>query len=123
MSKWAVYAAASALLVGATAALVSLTFEAPTSHAIWTGLAVAWLVQALAFAILIAAARRQPRLVVAGWTAGTFLRLAVLTLLAWLTLAGILALPAEPTLIALVIALFALLLLEPVFFRHQFGTR
>jgi hypothetical protein len=87
------------------------------------GLAAAWLVQALAFAILVLFTRRRPGGVVAGWTLGTFLRLAALTVLAWLTLARILALPAEPTLIALTIALFALLLLEPVFFRQQIGTR
>ncbi|NIR45021.1 MAG: hypothetical protein GWN99_11630, partial [Gemmatimonadetes bacterium] len=51
------------------------------------------------------------------------LRLATLGLLAWLTLTGALRLPAEPTLIALALALFGLLLLEPVVFRHNLGVR
>lgn len=123
MGKWAVYAVASGALVGVSAWLVGLAFEASTRSGIWTGLAIAWLVQLMAFAILIGFARRRPQLVVAGWTVGTFLRLAALTALAWLTLAGVLALPPEPTLIALTVALFALLLLEPVFFRQSMGTR
>jgi hypothetical protein len=86
-------------------------------------LVAAWLVQAAAFAILIAATRRRAQLVVAGWTAGTFLRLLVIGLLAWLTLGGTLSLPAEPTLLSLVIAIFGLLLLEPVVFRHNLGVR
>ncbi len=117
------YAGATAALVGASAVLVGLVFESPARSGIWAGLAVAWLVQALAFAILIFATRRRPKGVLAGWTVGTLLRLTALTVLAWLTLAGALALPAEPTLIALVLTLFALLLLEPVFFRFQVGTR
>jgi hypothetical protein len=87
------------------------------------GLAAAWLVQALAFAILIAVTGRRARLVLAGWTAGTVLRLATLGLLAWLTLGGVVGLPAAPTLVSLIAALFALLLLEPVVFRYRFGAR
>lgn len=123
MSKWAVYAVASGALVGVAAGLVSLAFEASTRSGIWAGLAIAWLVQLLAFAILIGFTQRRPQLIVAGWTVGTFLRLAVLMGLAWLTLAGTLTLPPEPTLIALTVALFALLILEPVVFRHAKGTR
>ncbi len=117
------YAGASAALVGVAALLVGLTFEPPTRIGIWSGLAAAWLIQALAYGILLAMARRRATLVVAGWTVGTFLRLAALAALAWLTLAGVLALPAEATLITLVVALFTLLLLEPVFFRYRVGAR
>ncbi len=123
MKKWAIYAVASALLVGVPALLISFMFEPPARFGIWAGSAAAWLAQALAFALLIAATQRQAKLVLAGWTAGTMLRLAVVGLLAWLTLGGILGLPAEPTLVALVVALFALLLLEPVVFHYRFGAR
>ena len=123
MKKWAIYAVASALLVGVPASLISLLFEPPARFGIWAGSAAAWLVQALAFAALIAATERKAKLILAGWTAGTMLRLAGVGVLAWLTLGGILGLPAEPTLVALVVALFALLLLEPVVFHYRYGAR
>jgi len=123
VKKWAIYAVASALLVGVPALLISLVFEPPARFGIWAGSAAAWLVQALAFAVLIAATQRQAKLVLAGWTVGTLLRLAGVGILAWLTLGGILGLPAEPTLVALVVALFALLLLEPVVFHYRYGAR
>ncbi|MEE9133361.1 MAG: hypothetical protein V3U13_07355 [Gemmatimonadota bacterium] len=122
MKKWAIYAGTSALLVSFSALLIGFTFEPPARLGIWAGLASAWLVQAVAFAALVAAAARRDKLIVAGWTVGTVLRLAALGLLAWLTLGGITGLPAEPTLIALALALFALLLLEPIVFRYGFGA-
>ncbi len=123
MRRWAVYAGISAVLVGASALLIGYAFQAADRLAIWAGLAVAWLVQAAAFGILLATVRRRPKLIVAGWTAGAILRLAAVGLAAWLTLGGVLALPAEPTLLALVAALFILLLLEPVVFRYRYEAR
>lgn len=123
MKKWAIYAVTSALLVGVPALLISLMFEPPARFGIWAGSASAWLVQALAFALLIVATEHRSKLVFAGWTAGTMLRLVGVGVLAWLTLGGILGLPAEPTLVALVVALFALLLLEPVVFHYRYGAR
>ena len=123
MKRWIIYAGTSALLVGLSALLIGILFEPPARYGVWAGLAAAWLVQAAAFAILIAATSRRAQLVFAGWTAGTFLRLLVIGLLAWLTLGGTLGVPAEPTLISLVIAIFGLLLLEPVVFRHNLGVR
>lgn len=103
--------------------MLGYAFGTANRLAIWVGLASAWLVQAAAFAILLATVRRRPKRVIVGWTAGTILRLAVLCLAAWLTLSGVVALPAEPTLVALVTALFVLLLLEPIVFRHRYGNR
>ncbi len=123
MRRWAVYAVISAVLVGASALLIGYAFQAADRLAIWTGLVVAWLVQAAAFGILLATVRRRPKLIVAGWTAGAILRLAAVGLAAWLTLGEVLALPAEPTLLALVAALFILLLLEPVVFRYRYEAR
>jgi hypothetical protein len=118
-----VYAVTSALLVCLSALLISFMFEPPTRAGIWAGLGSAWLVQAAAFAILVAAAGRHAKHVAAGWTLGTVLRLGTLGALGWLTLDGTLGLPAEPTLLALVISLFALLLLEPIVFRYRLGSR
>lgn len=123
MKRWTLYAGISALLVSVSALLVGFLFEPQVRLGIWAGLGSGWLVQLAAFAILVAAAGRRPKLVVAGLTAGTFLRLVVLGLLAWLSLGGMLGLPAEPTLLALASGLFALLLLEPVVFRHRLGAR
>ncbi len=123
MKRWAIYAGTTALLIGIPAASIGLAFQPPVRNGIWAGLAVAWLVQAAAFALLLAAARRRAQLIVAGWTAGTLLRLGALGGVAWLCLGGLVAIPAEPTLLALVSALFALLLMEPVVFRREFGTR
>jgi hypothetical protein len=121
--KTASYAGISAALVGLSALFINFTFEPPARSGIWVGLAAAWVVQAAAFAILVAASRRQPNGILAGWTVGTLLRLAVLAALAWFTLGGVWPLPAEPTLIALSVGLFALLLLEPVVFRQRLEVR
>lgn len=113
----------SGVLVGLSAVLIKFAVPPPARFGVWAGLASAWLVQIAAFALLLAATRRRPTLVVAGWTLGTLLRMAVITAAAWLTLRGVLDLPPEPTLVALVTATFALLLLEPVVFRYRYGTR
>ena len=123
MRGWVLYAAISALLVGLSASVVGFLFEPQVRLGIWAGLGAAWLVQLAAFALLLAAAGRRADLVVAGWTAGTVLRLLVLGLLAWLSLGGVLGLPAEPTLLALVFGLFALLLLEAAVFRRRLAGR
>jgi hypothetical protein len=123
VKRWAIYAGSAALLVGLFAVSVGFMFEPPVRQGIWLGLAAAWLVQVVAFAVLLVATRRQAKNVVAGWTLGTFIRLATLTALAWLTLSEVWAFPPEPTLIALVGGLFALLLLEPVFYRYRFEAR
>ncbi|UCF19603.1 MAG: hypothetical protein JSU87_17075 [Gemmatimonadota bacterium] len=123
MKRWSIYVGTTALLVGLPAVAIGLAFQPPVRSGIWAGLSVAWLVQAVAFAILLAAARRRAQLIVAGWTAGTLLRLGALGAVAWLCLGGRVAVPAEPTLLALVSSLFALLLMEPVVFRLEFRTR
>lgn len=117
------YAGTSALLLVLAAVPISMMIEPPVRLGVLTGVAAAWLVQAAAFAILLLVTDRRPKAILAGWTVGTVLRFAVLGLVAWLTLGGSLTLPPEPTLIALAAALFALLLLEPVVYRYQVGTR
>ncbi|NIR45020.1 MAG: hypothetical protein GWN99_11625, partial [Gemmatimonadetes bacterium] len=46
-----------------SALLIGLEFEPPARDGIWAGIAVAWLVQAAAFAILLAATARRAKLV------------------------------------------------------------
>jgi zinc transporter ZupT len=121
--SWSVYAGSSAVLVGISALMIGYAFGTANRLAIWVGFGSAWLVQAAAFAILIATVRRRPKRVLIGWTAGTILRLAAVGVAAWLTLGDVLPLPAEPTLLALVAALFLLLLLEPVVFRYRYEAR
>lgn len=79
--------------------------------------------QLAAFGALVVAARREARLLVAGWSAGTVARLVAIGAVSGLVLAGVVAIPIEPTLIALVAALFVLLLLEPAVFRYAFEAR
>jgi fatty acid desaturase len=122
VKRWSIYAGLSATLV-ATASAIGFMFEPPARGGIWLGLGSAWAVQALAFGVLIAVTSRRAQHVMAGWTVGTFLRLAALALLAWLTLGGVVDLPAAPTLMSLIAALFVLLLLEPVVFRYRIEAR
>ena len=103
--------------------MIGYAFGTANRLAIWAGLGSAWLVQAAAFAILLATVSRGPKRVLAGWTVGTILRLAAVGLVAWLTLGDLLPLPAEPTLLTLVAALFILLLLEPIVFRCRYEAR
>lgn len=118
MKRWAIYAGISALLVGLSALIVGFWLDGPIRLGVWAGLGVAWLVQLGAFAMLLAATLKRPSFVVVGWTAGTFLRLGAVALVAWLSLAEVWGLPAAPTLLAMVSGLFVLLLLEPLVFRR-----
>lgn len=117
MNRWSIYAGASTLLIGLSALIIFLLFDSEVRVGILTGLASAWLVQLGAFGVLLSTARRDTRRFLAGWTLGFIVRFASVGALAWLTLAGPLRLPAAPTLFALAVGLYVLLLLEPAIFR------
>lgn len=117
MNRWSIYAGASTFLIGLSGLIIYLIFEPDARVGILSGLAVAWFVQLGTFGVLLSAARRDTRGFLAGWMLGFVARLASVGAVAWLTLSGPLGVPAEPTLIALAIGLFALLLLEPAIFR------
>ncbi len=122
MKTWLLYGGSSALLVGLGGTAANL-LEPSAASAVWVGLGLAWMVQILAFAILLGVVSWRPRLIVAGWTAGTFIRLLALSLIAWLSLSRNWAFPADTTLIATVVGFFGLLLLEPVMFHVYLRSR
>lgn len=117
MNRWSIYAGAATFLIGVSALIIYLFFDSEVRIGILAGLAVAWLVQLGAFGVLLSASRRDARGFLAGWMVGFVARLASVGAVAWWTLAGPLGVPAEPTLIALAVGFFALLLLEPAIYR------
>ena len=123
MRIWLIYLVASAAVAGCAAILSGLWLAGPAREGVWVGLGLAWLVQALAFAVFLVACGRSPGHVIAGWTAGTALRLVVLTVVAWLVITGRWGVPPDSTLIALAGGLFGLLLLEPVVYRFRVAER
>jgi hypothetical protein len=116
VKTWGIYVAASAVLAGMGGAASSLWLQPDVRSGVWAGLGAAWAVQVVAFALLLLVAHRGAGRFLAGWTAGTVLRVAALCAVAWLLLSGRWSLPAEPTLLALASGLFFLLLLEPLVF-------
>lgn len=118
MKTWLVYGGVSVLLVVLGGVLAG--YLDPSSRvAIWVGLSLAWVVQLAAFAVFLGVVRWRPRLIVAGWTAGTFMRLLALAAIAWLSVKQVWSLPADVTLVAAVAGLFVLLLLEPIVYRYH----
>ena len=119
VSSWSMYAVTGLVLTVLIAVIVSaMTGEA---HAIWVGAAVAYAVQLVAFALLLAL-RPQTQLFMVGWLGGMVLRFAVLGVLAFaLSRTG--TLPIAPTLLSMVGIVFVLLLLEPVFLRWDLKSK
>ncbi|MGQ0561144.1 MAG: hypothetical protein ACT443_04625 [Gemmatimonadota bacterium] len=111
---WAFYALAAAGVVAvAGASAVAAGIEGP---ALWVGGAIAYVVQLVAFALLVLV-RKQPQLFMMAWLAGMLFRFGALGACAfWLSRRG--TLPQSTTLLSLVGFLFLLLLLEPLFLRH-----
>jgi hypothetical protein len=110
VKSWALFAAASLVIIAGGAWLFGLIFAGPGEHrAIVTSAAVAWVVQLIGFAVarLLAASN-----VMAGWGLGMLLRLATLAVYA-LAIVEAFALPAAPALLSLVTFFFASTLIEP----------
>ena len=115
VTSWLSYAAAALVLTGLVAALVSLLVAAASVRGVWFAAAVAYVVQLIAFALLLAL-RSQAHLFLAAWLGGMVLRFGALGACAfWLSRSD--ALPRAPTLVSLVGFVFLMLLLEPVFLR------
>lgn len=114
MKAWAAYAAASGVFL-AVAGLALAAVVPGTATAIWIAAAVAYGVQLVAFAVLVAG-RRTPGGFMLGWGGGMLLRLAAVAVFGiWLVRAGGYA-PA-PALVSLVGFVFVLVLIEPIFLR------
>lgn len=111
---WLVYAAAGlglTLLAAFAATLLVQTDE----RAIWIPAAIAYGLQLVSFALLIAV-RDNSQLFMLAWAGGLLLRFGMLGLGAYV-LSATDALPRTATLLSYVTFVFGLLLLEPVFLR------
>ncbi len=107
------YAVASALAVGLGALGAGLLLGPQDAAAVRTAAVAAYGIQVVSFAALASA--RGPGFFLA-WGAGTLLRLGAV-LVAGVWLARTQARPPAPLMLGLAGFLFALLLLEPIFFR------
>ncbi len=109
------YVSAGAAVIVLVVAGLALVLSPEAVRAVaWMG-ALAWLVQSVLFAPLLAARKRLAVFFVA-WGGGTLVRLGVIGGAAW-WLYRTRALPLAASLLSLAGFLFLLLLLEPVFFR------
>jgi hypothetical protein len=108
------YAAVAAGLLLLAVAGLGLVVGPEARAALRAAAGGAFLVQVVAFAMLLAAGRRT-RPFFAAWGGGMALRLLVVSGAAWLAWRG--WFPPVPLLIGLVGFLFVLLLLEPLFLR------
>jgi hypothetical protein len=112
---WTAYALTALGLMVALAGAGSLVVSDSAVPALWFSAGVAYVLQLIAFAGLVAG-REQPNRFLAGWLLGMALRFGVVGGVAW-WLSRSAALPREAALVSLVGFVFLLLLLEPVFLR------
>jgi hypothetical protein len=112
---WAAYAAAALALVVVLASAGSLLVSGSAVAAVWFSAGIAYLLQLIAFAGLVVV-RQHAQWFLAGWLLGMALRFGALGGVAW-WLSRSAALPPEAALVSLVVFVFLLLLLEPVFLR------
>jgi len=119
---WAKYAGIALVVVAGAAAVVTALVGPESVPAVWVGAAVAYLIQLVAFALLVRVRSRPERFVVA-WGAGTVLRFAFVVALGFLV-TRTRAVPFEPAPLLLSAAGFMVLLalLEPVFL-HRGASR
>lgn len=120
LRTWLAYAGAGLVLMGAAAGLGTLLLDDAAGRAVRVTATVAYGVQLLAFAGLLAF-RGRDALFLAGWLGGMILRFAGLGAVAWWVTATS-ALPRSAALISLAAFLFLLLLLEPFFLRRDVRT-
>lgn len=112
---WLTYAAAGLILV-VLITIVAVSFQTGSDRrAVMVGAAIAYVLQLIAFAFLLAVRDKQP-LFLAGWLGGMLLRFGALgACLFWASRTD--TLPRTPLAISLVGFVFVLLMLEPVFLR------
>jgi hypothetical protein len=115
LRSWLAYSVVGAALTIAVALLVSWLGGAEISKAVWLAASFAWVLQMLAFALLLLV-RDQASLFMAGWLGGMVLRFGAVAGLAFYA-SRFTTLPLAALLLSLVGFVFLLLLLEPVFLR------
>jgi|SRR5688572_27840600 hypothetical protein len=115
LRSWLAYSVVGAGLTIAVALLVSWLGGAEISKAVWLAASFAWVLQMLAFALLLLV-RDQASLFLAGWLGGMVLRFGAVAGLAFYA-SRFTTLPLAALLLSLVGFVFLLLLLEPVFLR------
>ncbi len=114
MKAWSAYAGAGLLLVVVGVVLAGLASPAD-ARGIRIAVLLAYVLQLIAFAVLVRV-RKQPTLFLAGWLGGIAVRFIVVGVSAW-WLKRTALLPPVSTMMSMVLAVFVLLLLEPVFLR------
>ncbi len=113
--SWLAYALTGLVATIVAAALASALVAADAVRAVWVAAAIAYGLQLIAFALLLALRARAEGFL-AAWLGGMVLRFGALGLCAyWLSSSS--TLPRAATLLSLVGFVFMLLLLEPVFLR------
>jgi hypothetical protein len=118
---WLGYAGAGLVVVLGGAGLAMLFVSGSAAGAVWFSAGLAWVLQLIAFAVLVAV-RERSELFLVGWLGGLVLRFGVVGLVAfWLSRSAVL--PLAPALIGLVAFVFVLLLMEPLFLRRGLQTR
>jgi hypothetical protein len=120
MSAWAAYAGAGLGILAAVALAASLATGSDAAPAIWFAAGIAWIVQLLAFAALVAV-RRNHALFTAGWLGGMVIRFIALAALAFFG-SRTAVFPVKPLLVSFVAFLFLMILLEPVFLKRGLRT-
>lgn len=121
MKAWLAYAMVGGVVTLAGALLGSVLVADAAVRAVWFAAALAYPLQLLAFAVLVAVRERQ-NLFLLGWLGGLVLRFLTVGVVAfWLSRTPVF--PIEPALLSLVAFVFVLLLLEPLFLRRGLQTR
>ena len=115
LKSWFAYAATGLLATTSIALLARTLVSASDTRAIWLAAGVAYAIQLVAFAALLAW-RGQGQLFLLAWLGGMMLRFAVLGFGAFL-LSRTPVLPRGTTLVSYVGFVFLLVLLEPLFLR------
>ncbi len=115
MLSWFAYAAGSAVLLVGLVMVILAVVGGADPRAVWLAAVIAWPVQLMAYAALLAGRRRGHGFVV-GWASGMLLRLAAVGAVAlWVTRGT--AMDPASALLSLVGFLMVLVLLEPLFLR------
>lgn len=115
LRAWAVYAVAALVVTLVFGVVGTFVAEDEAVSAVWFSAALAYGLQLVAFAGLVWL-RNQGSLFLAGWLIGMALRFGALGGVAW-WLSRSAAFPREAALISLVVIVFVLLLMEPIFLR------